>query len=123
MPIPYKFKVSTPSLFLEQNLYVCDLIDESFVSRKDDIVAGIFNAQDCELILKIPLSFLLMDDQQVWHYTSNGEFIIYYAFGISSRTSVFMRKNSRDVATSSKDIHFWPILWGLKIPSKGMLFM
>lgn len=62
---PYEFKVTAPSLFLEHNLLVTNLIDESSASWKGEVVAGLFNDRDSELIFQIPLSFPLIEDRCV----------------------------------------------------------
>lgn len=80
VPVPYDFKITTPMLFLEENLSVGNLIDASSTSWKADIIAKIFNSRDSELILQIPLSFPLSEDQHVWHYISNWDFTVSSAY-------------------------------------------
>lgn len=52
------------------------LIDEQGGRWKEEAIRHIFNARDSEAILNIFIVPSLPMDHMVWHYTSNGRFMV-----------------------------------------------
>ncbi|KAM1525652.1 hypothetical protein ACFX10_010091 [Malus domestica] len=66
---------------------VSDLIDPSSNSWRTDMISDGFNQDDVLPIISIPLSQAGIDDQLVWHHTTNAVYSVKTGFQIRSKFS------------------------------------
>ncbi|CAN6697763.1 unnamed protein product [Malus baccata var. baccata] len=80
-PKPSTFKVK-PKANLE-GTKVSDLIDPATNSWRTEKISNGFNRDDVLPILSIPLSQVGIDDRLVWHYTTNGVYLVKFGYGLA----------------------------------------
>ncbi|KAM0994572.1 hypothetical protein EV2_010394 [Malus domestica] len=62
---------------------VSDLIDPSSNSWRTDMISDGFNQDDVLPIISIPLSQAGIDDQLVWHHTTNAVYSVKTGYGLA----------------------------------------
>ena len=71
---PSTFMVSSPRLFMPQDMKVGDLIDKEEATWKVGVVDALFLPHEAEAIKAIPISSNLLEDKQIWARSTNGVF-------------------------------------------------
>ena len=98
---------------------VVDLIDT--VSKKWDVhlLQGLFNPQEVELIMSIPLCRSYVEDKLVWPFTPSGTYTVKpgYRFLVNENSvnSTPMNSNQNDGV--------WKLIWALSVPNKVKNFV
>ena len=97
---------------------VADLIDKDAGCWREEMVRQTFLPLDAELVLRIPLCTSWPEDKLIWHFTSNGVFLVRSAYHLirSIRRS--------DTPSSSGDLgkSIWKVIWALDVPPRIQLF-
>ena len=98
---------------------VVDLIDT--VSKKWDVhlLQGLFNPQEVELIMSIPLCRSYVEDKLVWPFTPSGTYTVKpgYRFLVNENSvnSTPMNSNQNDGV--------WKLIWALSVHNKVKNFV
>ena len=102
-----------------KDVKVVDLIDT--VSKKWDVhlLQGLFNPQEVELIMSIPLCRSYVEDKLVWPFTPSGTYTVKpgYRFLVNENSvnSTPMNSNQNDGV--------WKLIWALSVPNKVKNFV
>ena len=80
LPKPSTFMVSSPRLFMPQDMKVGELIDKAEASWKTGVVDALFLPHEAEIIKAIPISSNLPEDKLIWAWSSNGAFSVKNAY-------------------------------------------
>ena len=80
LPKPSTFMVSSPRLFMPQDMKVGDLIDKEEATWKVGVVDALFLPHEAEAIKAIPISSNLPEDKQIWAWSTNGVFSVKNAY-------------------------------------------
>ena len=72
--------VSSSKLFMPQDMKVGELIDKEKASCKVGVVDALFLPHKAEAIKAILISSNLLEDKQIWAWSTNGTFSIKNAF-------------------------------------------
>ena len=102
-----------------KDVKVVDLIDT--VSKKWDVhlLQGLFNPQEVELIMSIPLCRSYVEDKLVWPSTPSGTYTVKpgYRFLVNENSvnSTPMNSNQNDGV--------WKLIWALSVPNKVKNFV
>uniref|UniRef100_A0A7N2L7K0 Reverse transcriptase zinc-binding domain-containing protein n=1 Tax=Quercus lobata TaxID=97700 RepID=A0A7N2L7K0_QUELO len=93
---------------------VSDLIDP--VSREWDVnlLQGLFNPHEVELIMSIPLCRSYVEDKLVWPFTPLGTYIVRIGCRFLEKESSI----SLAPLNSNQDGGVWKHIWGLFVPNK-----
>ena len=59
-----------------EEIRVIDLIDPEVRQWDLNLLNGLFNPNEVELIRSIPLRHVLIEDKLIWPYTSSGQYIV-----------------------------------------------
>ena len=59
-----------------EEIRVIDLIDPELRQWDLNLLNGLFNPNEVELIRSIPLCHVLIKDKLIWPYTSSGQYIV-----------------------------------------------
>ena len=86
LPQPITFKVASPNLFFCEDLPVVELIDKPKGRWRKELLEALFLPGDVELIMQIPLSESWPNDDLVWHYSLNGQFLVKSAYHLAKQT-------------------------------------
>ncbi|KAL0301821.1 UNVERIFIED_CONTAM: putative mitochondrial protein [Sesamum radiatum] len=120
LPRPVTFKPITPPPEGHDQNVVAAMIDPETKEWDRQIIENIFNPEDQELILKIPLGRESLPDTRCWHYTQNGLFTVRSAYFLAVKSL-----NPQSSSTRSNDPlnARWKTIWNVKLPPKVRLFV
>ncbi|KAL0283938.1 UNVERIFIED_CONTAM: hypothetical protein Sangu_2475900 [Sesamum angustifolium] len=120
LPRPVTFKPITPPPEDHDQNVVAAMIDPETKEWDRQIIENIFNPEDQELILKIPLGRESLPDTRCWHFTQNGLFTVRSAYFLAVKSL-----NSQSSSTRSNDPlnARWKTIWNVKLPPKVRLFV
>lgn len=94
---------------------VADLIDDHFLSWREDLVRALFFVEDAGKILTIPLSSHKPDDKTYWACTKSGKFTVKSAYHLA--VAKFSRKADNIPSASNTNV-IWKNLWQISTPPK-----
>ncbi|KAK6130463.1 hypothetical protein DH2020_035801 [Rehmannia glutinosa] len=114
---PYYLRSPAPSSH-PQTMKVCDLIDTENNRWKVDLITHLFQENEANLILSIPLHNSDRIDTWYWAHSKNGKFSVKSAYHtILQSTSLFGDFNVVG-NTSSGTSKVWKKLWNLAMPTR-----
>ena len=116
LPKPSTFMVSSPRLFMPQDMKVGELIDKKEASWKVGAVDALFLPHEAEAIKAIPISSNLPEDKQIWAWNSNGVFFVKNAYWFASQMSLADSMGS--TSDGSQERSFWKRIWKINVPHK-----
>ena len=116
LPKPFIFMVSSPRLFMPEDMKVGELINKEEASWKVDAVDALFLPHESEAIKAIPISSHLPEDKQIWAWSTNGAFSVKNANGVASQISLALSTVSS--SDGSQERSFWKRLWKINVPHK-----
>ncbi|KAL0408285.1 UNVERIFIED_CONTAM: hypothetical protein Sradi_1762900, partial [Sesamum radiatum] len=118
IPRPRSFKPITPPPMSPGILKVAYLIYP--INRDWNMikVEELFLPIDREVILNIPVSQSGGDDLIVWHYSTNGIFLVRRAYHLTCELDVDVSCSNRRIAQA-----WWRKLWQVNIPGKVKIFI
>ncbi|KAL2933269.1 hypothetical protein RDABS01_016388 [Bienertia sinuspersici] len=103
----------------DTSLRVCDLIDFTTGQWNEEIVAQVFNAEDKEMVLNIPLSSRWPRDELFWWPYSDGLYTVKSGYWLGRRGAVEeWLSHATDEAKQC-----WRLIWDMKIPPKLQHFL
>jgi hypothetical protein len=106
--------------------YVSELIDNTSMQWKEDVIQKYFYEFDAQVIKNIPLSYSRQDDFWAWHYERSGVFSVKSAYRMLVHTRN-QRQDWLDSNAESSDTEAtrnrWKSLWKVKVPSKIRIFV
>ena len=85
-----------------------------------DLVRSIFLPHKAASILKIPISFRLLDDQLVWIGNKRGSFTVKSAYYIAMR--MIDDQDLGECSVAHSQTSFWKAIWHLNTPPKIRIF-
>lgn len=74
LPRPHTFKLWTLSDIIYNDVFLDILIDSTIGFRRQHLVKAAFSDEKASLILGIPLSFSVIEDRIIWHYSKHSVF-------------------------------------------------
>ncbi|KAL0017429.1 hypothetical protein SO802_004498 [Lithocarpus litseifolius] len=116
LPKPLTFMVSSPRLFMPQDMKVGELIDKEVDSWKVGAVDALFLPHEAEAIKAIPISTNLPEDKQIWAWSTNGVFSVKNAYWVASQMSLVESTGSS--SEGSQERSFWKSIWQINVPHK-----
>ncbi|XP_065637686.1 uncharacterized protein LOC136070942 [Quercus suber] len=116
MPMPSTFMISSPRLFMPQDMKVSELIDKEEAAWKAGVVDALFLPHEAEAIKAIPISTNLPEDKQIWAWSSNGVFSVKNAYWVACQMSLVQSMESS--SDGSQDRSFWKRIWQINVPHK-----
>uniref|UniRef100_A0A7N2MU32 Reverse transcriptase domain-containing protein n=1 Tax=Quercus lobata TaxID=97700 RepID=A0A7N2MU32_QUELO len=103
-----------------ENSSVSCLIDQSTRQWKADLVDGLFNEEDAELVKSIPLSQGEAEDVLFWPYTKNGVYTCKSGYR-------FLKEEAEREVTNQvpplRDKNMWKAIWSMQVPQKVKMFI
>ena len=107
------------SLKVFKKLIDC-LINPTSRSWDTDLLAGVFALVEADLIQKIPLSPVTVEDKLIWPYVSSGVYSVKSGY----RFLVKEKGGSRaSLQTQTDSPSVWRWIWGLSVSNKGKNFL
>lgn len=106
--------------------FVSELIDQTTLTWKRDLVQCYFTSMDCDAIFNIPLSTKRLEDFWAWHYEKKGVFSVRSTYRMLVHNKEVTKAweeqepGRSDTATEKKE---WQDLWRVKMPSKICQFL
>ena len=88
---------------------VGELIDKEEASWKVGAVDALFLPHEAEVIKAIPISSNLLEDKQIWAWSTNGAFSVKNAYWFAALMSL---------ANGSQERSFWKCIWQINMPHK-----
>ena len=88
LPKPSTFMVSSPRLFMPQDMKVGELINNKEASWKVEVVDALFLPHDAEVIKAIPISSNLPEDKLIWTWSNNEVFSVKNAYWVASQQAL-----------------------------------
>ena len=103
-----------------ENSTVSCLIDQSTQQWRADLVDGLFNEEDAELVKSVPLSHVEAEDVLFWPYTKNGVY--------TCRSCYYFLKEEAEMEVTNQvppfqDKHVWNAIWSMQVPQKVKMFI
>ncbi|VVA39976.1 PREDICTED: reverse mRNAase [Prunus dulcis] len=119
LPIPYHFKVRTPSPLLPEK--VSNLIDP--VLRQWDVqtVCHVFNKKEADSIVFMALSRFGCPNHLMWHFTKNGLFTVKSGYRVAvelDSNGLLGRRGGGGTSVDKGGRRLWKSIWGLNIARK-----
>lgn len=96
-----------------------DLIDPKVRQWDLNLLNGLFNPNEMEMIKSIPLCRAPMEDKLIWPYTSSGQ----YTSQSRYRFLTHENHNSHIAKYPNSSGEVWKLIWGLSVPNKMRNFM
>ena len=106
---PTTYRVTSPQLDFGIFPMVSSLIDEDTKWWRLDLVRSIFLPHEAASILKIPISFRLLDDQLVWIGNKKGSFTVKSAYYIAMR--MIDDQDLGECSAVHSQTSFWKAIW------------
>ncbi|XP_050248972.1 uncharacterized protein LOC126696245 [Quercus robur] len=103
-------------LFMPQDIKVGELMNKEEASWKVDVVNALFLLHEAEAIKAIPISSNLLEDKQIWAWSTNGAFSVKNAYWVASQMSLV--DSSSSSSDGSQEKSFWKRLWQINVPHK-----
>ncbi|KAG7955028.1 hypothetical protein I3843_11G050400 [Carya illinoinensis] len=103
LPKPITGCVQSHIKILQAEDRVCELIDKTSRGWKVDLVRQIFERDETDLILSLPISPVETDDRLIWGYSKDGKFSIQSAYhmiwklGVPNATKLFLWKVANNI--------------------------
>ena len=120
--LPRKHPPRQPTCPLEsfENHTVDSLIDPNTRKWNEELIDGLFVEEDVELIKKIPLSRVEMEDTLYWPYSTSGHYTCKSSY-------MFLKQESKMEASPQVppicDKQVWKGIWQLQVPPKIKNFL
>jgi hypothetical protein len=112
-PVPYT-RPNPPQM-------VSELIDQSIASWDHGKLQEFFTPVDVDAITSIPLSTRRQEDFWAWHFEKRGIFSVRSTYRmLINRKFLAGSAGASDREATQKE---WSTLWGIKVPSKGRVFL
>ncbi|KAL0361161.1 UNVERIFIED_CONTAM: putative mitochondrial protein [Sesamum radiatum] len=120
------FTVTSPPRILDPDTRVSALIDANNGNWKTELVLQVFDEEEANLIVGIPLSHVHGPDILVWHDSKNGVFSVNSAYHLA-----FLRERQHRSSTSVTHMHVngegmaaaWRFIWRSQVPPKVRTFV
>ncbi|KAF7821099.1 reverse transcriptase [Senna tora] len=81
-------------------------------------ILGIFYRATAEPILSIPLPWLGGDDYRIWHFNSNGEYLVKSGYWVAFNSNPNL-SCSGSSSSFNLDPLLWKWIWNLQVPNKA----
>ncbi|XP_065625688.1 uncharacterized protein LOC136065853 [Quercus suber] len=117
LPTPSTHKVISPPKPFDNFPMVSSLIDESTKWWKPKLVKSLFLPFEATTILRIPISYSLLEDNLIWIRNKSGTFTVKSAYYIA--TKVVEQNGGRASTNSHSASPFWKKIWQLKVLQKS----
>lgn len=116
IPTPTMYKTISPPYSFDDFPMVSTLINEQTRRWKANVIRSLFLPFEADIILNIPLSYILPEDKLIWVGNSKGEFTMKSTYYIALK----MAESVEDGECSTGDARtpLWKKMWHLKIPPK-----
>ena len=120
--LPRNYPPRQPTCPLEsfENHTVDSLIDPNTRKWNEELIDGLFVEEDVELIKKIPLSRVEMEDTLYWPYSTSGHYTCKSGY-------MFLKQESKMEASPQVppicDKQVWKGIWQLQVPPKIKNFL
>ena len=113
IPRPESFKVFSPRQPQHEAMHVSDLIDVDRRSWGITKVRSTFLPHEVEVVLGIPINFLLPEDSFIWAWTTHGKFTVKSAYMVAQK---WLKERNTQSETggssdSSKMRSIWKLIW------------
>ena len=120
LPTPSTYKVISPQIDFGDFPMVSALIDQDTRRWRRDRLERIFLAFEVEIVLGIPISYHLPDDQLIWVGNKKGIFSVKSAYYVARK----VLEGSEQGESSLGDVRapLWKKMWHLNIPAKVRIF-
>ena len=116
LPRPLMFAPYSPKPSCGSISKVSDLIHFEHVRWKEGLIRELFLEGDADKILGIPLCGSWPRDKLIWHYTSNGCFMIKSAYHLR------LSQLSSQGSSSNPQTEIWRTIWRLDILLRIRIF-
>ena len=111
-----KAKITTPTIFGQENSCVEVLIDPVQRRWRTAMIDLVFEKAEAKIIKSIPLSSTSQPNATVWPFTPLGRYSIQSGYR-------FLQDSSVATQRSAYDLEFWRNLWGIEVSSKTKNFV
>ncbi|KAM2050575.1 hypothetical protein ACFX16_032287 [Malus domestica] len=58
------------------------LINSKWGARKEDLIRKVFEEEEGNIILGLPISLMGYPDKLIWHYSNNGAYTVRMVYGV-----------------------------------------
>ncbi|KAL5566894.1 hypothetical protein UlMin_030058 [Ulmus minor] len=115
LPEPSNFKVTTPPIL--PGIFKVAMLRLDNGDWNKALIEYLFNDDDANAILSLPIGSFDHDDVLFWHFTKDGDYTVKsgYKVALESRGLI-------EPSKSGPMQQWWKILWGLKLPPKVKTF-
>ncbi|KAL0378825.1 UNVERIFIED_CONTAM: hypothetical protein Sradi_3188000 [Sesamum radiatum] len=122
----YRVKPITPPVLLASEAVVADLIDRDSRSWKTNLIHRVFDPEDAQIILGIPIGELSRSDSVIWHYGKEGKFSVKSAYylqlmSLSTNSASTSGGNAGEYMQGRQDR--WDLIWKSRTPPKVRMFI
>ncbi|KAL0410894.1 UNVERIFIED_CONTAM: hypothetical protein Slati_3679100 [Sesamum latifolium] len=114
------------SRLLEPEATVSMLIDMDNVSWKSDLVYQLFEEEEAQLIVSIPLPHVHHPDSLIWHYGNRGMFSVNSAYHLAVQYVRQQRpstSNANNEVNEVSDATQWKFIWNNYVPPRVQMFV
>ena len=101
----YSFKPITPEQPMDVGLLVADLIDKDSGCWKEEVVKELFRPCNVNLILLIPLCHAWPEDKFIWHFSTDGKFMVRSAYHLARS----LKKSQEPSSSVSSRVNLWKL--------------
>lgn len=117
---PLSNRIQSPMFMLYEQATVVELIHEDHPCWKENVLQDLFSTKEANIIKSIPLSSSGREDQQVWHYTKNGLFIVQSAYHLHKS---FLARSEGGSSQGLGKQGAWKSIQWLKVPNRVIMFL
>ena len=97
-----------------EDIKVKDLIDPETHSWDDNLIQGLFNNHEVNLIKSIPLCTTTVADTLTWPFNASGSYTVKSGYKFLAKDEL----QNQSPAHSDQNNDLWKLIWGLDVPNK-----
>ena len=97
-----------------EDIKVKDLIEPETHSWDDNLIQGLFNNQEVNLIKSIPLCTPPVTDTITWPFNASGSYTIKSGYKFLAKDEL----HNQSPTHSDQNSELWKLIWSLEVPNK-----